>query len=240
MEEARQKGIQDIRSRFDTYKKLSAMSPEEFVEDYHGYKRDKHGNWGYYESPNAKWDWYQVGGRWAGSFLLKPDGEGRRGERSLLDNGPEIPENRVDQACKRDIDWDQMAEHRVQNAKKNWIKAHEEIAAAEKEEIDPSIIKGDDIAKIIRARKVANVKSPMFGYDIRDDDTMESYVARAAASAGAPFAILHDGKWIEKGQMGWWGMASNEKDETEWGPQFQAFLEQLPEDTMLTMVDCHI
>jgi hypothetical protein len=46
---------------------------QKFVTEYHGYKRDPiNGLYGYYENPNQKWDWYQMGGRWTGYFKLKP------------------------------------------------------------------------------------------------------------------------------------------------------------------------
>jgi len=47
---------------------------EEFCQAHHGYKgRDeKTGKYGYWENPNAKWDWYQLGGRWNGFFKMKP------------------------------------------------------------------------------------------------------------------------------------------------------------------------
>lgn len=44
-----------------------------------------------------------------------------------------------------------------------------------------------------------------------------------------PFAVLTpDGEWIEKGKMGWWGMASNEKDENVWSEQFHTVLKKYP------------
>ena len=43
---------------------------EEYMEKYEGYERDPEtGEYGYWENPNAKWDWYQIGGRF--SELLK-------------------------------------------------------------------------------------------------------------------------------------------------------------------------
>ena len=33
----------------------------------------KTGRYGYWRNPNAKWDWYSTGGRWAGHFLIKPE-----------------------------------------------------------------------------------------------------------------------------------------------------------------------
>lgn len=39
------------------------------------------------------------------------------------------------------------------------------------------------------------------------------------------FAIVTpDGKWHERGGMGWWGMVSNEKEEKEWKKELEALL----------------
>lgn len=54
------------------------------------------------------------------------------------------------------------------------------------------------------------------------------------------FAVLKDGKWYEKGEMGWWGIAHNEKDEEEWNNQFKKLLSDLPADTTISIIDCHI
>ena len=45
---------------------------EEYMTDYCGERFHKDQNaWGYWENPNAKWDWHQLGGRWCGFFKLK-------------------------------------------------------------------------------------------------------------------------------------------------------------------------
>ena len=54
------------------------------------------------------------------------------------------------------------------------------------------------------------------------------------------YAVLKDGKWYERGQMGWFGISSNEKDPEEWSSNFYKLIDSLPEDTRLTIVDCHI
>jgi hypothetical protein len=55
-----------------------------------------------------------------------------------------------------------------------------------------------------------------------------------------PFAFLINGKWIEKGQMGWFGMARNEKAETEWEEQVKKGVKALPKNTSVVVCDCHI
>lgn len=56
-----------------------------------------------------------------------------------------------------------------------------------------------------------------------------------------PFAFVDNiGKWFEKGEMGWWGCVSNAKEEDAWNKEFKKFLDNLSEDTLVTIVDCHI
>ena len=55
---------------------------------------------GYWENPNAKWDWYVVGGRFSGFLLV--DGKS------------------VDKGRKKDIDWDGMKEQNTEMYKDNY------------------------------------------------------------------------------------------------------------------------
>ena len=54
------------------------------------------------------------------------------------------------------------------------------------------------------------------------------------------FAVLKGGEWHEKGAMGWWGMVADKKEGEDWNVEFKRLLEGLPDDTPLTLVDCHI
>lgn len=54
------------------------------------------------------------------------------------------------------------------------------------------------------------------------------------------FAILKDGKWYERGEMGWWGMVHKEKDEKKWEKEFKKLIGGLPDDTLISIYDCHI
>ena len=56
------------------------------------------------------------------------------------------------------------------------------------------------------------------------------------------YAVLNKGVWSEAGAMGWFGMSkATEEDEAEFDKSyFEKFIKHLPEDTRLTIVDCHI
>ena len=55
-----------------------------------------------------------------------------------------------------------------------------------------------------------------------------------------PFCFVIDGEWIEKGQMGYWAITSNEMSDEEWSDKMITFLEKLPEDSECYLVDFHI
>lgn len=54
------------------------------------------------------------------------------------------------------------------------------------------------------------------------------------------FAVVKDGKWYERGKMGWWAIVTDDKTEEVWDAELKTLLEGLSPDTLLTMYDCHI
>lgn len=56
-----------------------------------------------------------------------------------------------------------------------------------------------------------------------------------------PYAfVTTNGEWVERGEMGWFGISSNEMNEDEWDSKFREYLKTLDKDIILTLVDCHI
>lgn len=111
------------------YKEFTLKNPnygtfKEWISDYYGYVYDKKSKgYGYYHNPNAKWDWYVVGGRWSGFFKLKENGSGSIGKPGVFGN---IPKNGwADQAMICDIDFEGMMKRNIKGAKKNWKAAKE-------------------------------------------------------------------------------------------------------------------
>lgn len=78
--------------------------------------------------------------------------------------------------------------------------------------------------------------SPMeyFGYD------EEAFAQKARRKAMVPYAVIKDGKWYAKGDMGWWGMSDDHLTEEEWIEKVHELYADLPDDEWLTLVDCHI
>lgn len=61
-----------------------------------------------------------------------------------------------------------------------------------------------------------------------------------------PFAIVKNGEWFDKGQMGWFAMVQKPNfpykkiSQEQWVEECNKLLADVADDTMLTIVDCHI
>jgi hypothetical protein len=75
-------------------------------------------------------------------------------------------------------------------------------------------------------------------FGIKPDMTEQEYVNNCPALQ--TFAVLDETGWHEKGEMGWWGCVSNEKD--DWPKIFQAYLAEILKkpEKYIAIVDCHI
>lgn len=59
--------IPDDCEKIEILKKDAYPSFDQFMSEYMGYKIDQEtGKYGYWENPNAKWDYWTIGGRWSG------------------------------------------------------------------------------------------------------------------------------------------------------------------------------
>ena len=52
--------------------------------------------------------------------------------------------------------------------------------------------------------------------------------------------VTEDGEWCEKGEMGWWGMTTNEMEQDDWTDNFKNYLKLVEDDCLVTVVDFHI
>jgi len=229
---------------------------EEFVESYHGQsERDPLKNrYGYWENPNCKWDWWEVGGRWSGYFTLKGLKKGLKGKQ--YGYGKLTESARPDICYMRDIDWETMRRQCEESAAKQYdavykaIKGLPKVTSWDEIRLQYEDMKGSSIEAArdhywsqpaaAAFRKISHEVIGFFDSVERYQVPRERFLQRARESAGVSFAVIKDGKWYEKGQMGWWGMTANEKDDDTWNSMFSKMIDELPGDTLLTVCDCHI
>lgn len=278
---------------------------EMFVDKWTGIKPNEDGRYGYYTNPNARWDWYQMGGRWMGFFKLKDPKVIENNvdyiselslkhniekekiielEKVLKENPNKVYDLKlpniyklqndleekitikyengvvgrsgvmtkpakfgwVDQAKKKDIDFEGMKNEVVNKNEKHYDEFHKILNGR-------SIPIWDDLLK----KNNGNVKETRDEYnndpvikDINDnkfywgyEDLLkpkEEYLKGIRGSAIITYSVIKDYKWYEQGEMGWWGISSNEKDQDKWNEEFNELIESIPDDTLLTIVDCHV
>lgn len=250
---------EELRAEYEEVKEeYSYKSFEEFLRDYYGYQ-EKDGKVGRYTNPNAKWDWYQLGGRWNGFFKLKSNRTGKAGSPGIMRS----PAKRgyADQCLKGDIDIEGMYMETYDEAFEHYGKVLE-VFGGEIPKLDyfwEDLIQGENV-NYDEAREKYHNQPAMLQFkelkikykDDKEKDflmwldfadyqcTQIEYAERAARTTFQTFAFIKDGKWYEQGEMGWWGCVSNEKDPDEWNKQFMDMFKALPDDTLISIMDCHI
>lgn len=127
---------------------------------------------------------------------------------------------KADEAQLKDIDFDKMLEERLEEGEKSWEES--ETYIREQKLKDMSINDG----------------TLYFQYGRGAKDTKESFMK--GYQGVAVFSILKEGKWFEKGNMGWWGCVSDEKVADKWQDELTAVLDGVSPDTKISLYDCHI
>ena len=199
---------------------------EHFIKDWAGYeRRDPYTNrYGYWENPNSKWDWYQIGGRFSGQLNLKSGATtGQYGERSWTNQDEVISDNRVDSAKLKDVDFS-MDLRDYQRSIRVW-----------------ELIVEGDTPQNEEEKDIASFTFYKPEYYTSRYGSKEEY-AKQSAEFGTYAVITPDGVWHSKGDMGWFGMSSESHDEAkQWNKSFkETFIDNADPEWTLTVVDCHI
>jgi len=234
--------------------KLVYANFNEYLADYGYIKKDD--KYGYISNTMAKWDWYQVGGRWTGYFKLKDKTAGEDVPAAWNHSGH--TKGYSDHCQIKDIDFEGMIskarvdtlalyakykEAKGDTVAVNWAdirEAHDNIDDARE-----AYHKTPYATALTKARSNDLLPQAFFSDDYMDfcegsDTPEEDMIQNAVNSAITPFACLKDGEWFEKGDMGWFGCVTNKKEQDNWDCEFLEILRTLPEDTYVTVVDCHI
>lgn len=222
---------------------------EEFMEEWHGTpSRDENkGRYGYWHNPNAHYDWYSVGGRWTGYFKPKNGSQGMLGVPGAFDN--KAKEGWVDMIHVGDIDVEGMKKDAEEEANTVYDKLEEALkgrplpswnAVFNKNEGDVDRARAEyHSLPTVKDLNAANLHV-MGDYVEVFGNSREEYIEKCKNSVMVPYAVVKDGEWYQKGEMGWWGMSHDEVSQDEWNKQFWEMINSLPPDTELTLLDCHI
>lgn len=202
-------------------------------------------------NPNRKWDWWVTGGRWSGWLRLKPGCSGELGRPGLMGSCANEGPGFADIVRKGDVDFEWMQREAADKAAAEWDKAHRATGNAtwesrerclevhHKDNIDAACSMYHGQPAIVALKKAFKRDAFFMDFDQFQFDR-DKFVHLAAARAICPFALVKDGQWHEKGRMGWWACVSEEMPEGDWIAKATEALLTLPDNTLLTVVDCHI
>jgi len=199
------------------------------------------GDWGYWHNPNAKWDWYAFGGRWAGYFKAKKGKTGERGEPSWgRDEKWKYPEGYYDALRFEDIDWEGQLDDEAKKTIKGYRKAEKEFKKWYDEE-EKKVDFNDETQKNDfherRKKKLDDIKFKT-GHDISSN--LEDVIDKIYGQDNKPHAfITPDGKWHEAGRMGWWAIVSDEKP-LAYRKAWKKLLTESKPDDKFYLYDLHI
>jgi len=196
-------------------------------------------------NPNRQWDWYQIGGRWSGFLKLKEGAKGEHGERSWTNSDDVTALDRCDSALKRDIDIEGMRNDAGEEAANEYDTFQSIVAGRSWESWETVRERIEDIDEARdfynNQEVIKDLRKNRFFFNISEYIlTRDEYISNARNNAISTFAVLKDGVWYEKGDMGWWGCVSDEKDQGDWNAEVGRLIDSVSYDTRLTVVDCHI
>jgi hypothetical protein len=219
-------------------------------------------------SQKSRWDWYTVGGRWRGYFKLKAHALGGAiiGRPGVFENEPR---HDADEALRGDVDAEWMRDNAGDKAAEAWDRVHAVIdhfpEALGWEEHFTGRLKlaeaGEGEYTIEQAREDYHAQPRVVALEewnnsLPDEEKVlgwfgpgaeqfqvprQEFIDEARDSAICPFAYVMDGEWHAPGKMGWFGSSTDStKERRRFAREFNELFDSLPDDTELTLVDCHI
>lgn len=196
---------------------------DDYMREWCDYEKDPETDeYGYWENPNAKWDWWLCGGRWRAQVRASegdcaPYPRYNFGGETTWEEATDYPPEHFDQAKLGDMIWDrdEAEEKRLSDQWRAWVDG-EEVEGVE-------------------------APSPFAVAHAKEYSDREAYVL-CESTMWWRSVITPDGKWHEVGEMGWWGISSESGEGlAEWAKAFkERFIDPYPPEYTLTVVDCHI
>lgn len=216
-----------------------------FLSDWYGHEPVRvDGGWNIMSTYNrdSKWDWWVIGGRWAGILPLKNGGH-------------------ADSAAIKVTDWTSTIEKMKAEANARYDEMEKQTAGITPP--DKSVPAMCDEGTPIDSARVAHRKHPWINAAEKAAETVgikylfewpdlywmiheggrDAYV-ESQSSPDAPYVfVTPDGQWRAKGDMGWFGMSDDKTSELDWNRAVRTYQESLlaeHPDAWVTVIDCHI
>ena len=172
-------------------------------------------------NPQAKWDWYSLGGRWKGTLKLKEGAKViKESDTSWCNSDEEIKKGYTDFAQVKDVDFSPNYKD-IEHYRRFW-EINVEGSPLRKNE------KKEDFCSFWNAKYYLEKFGNVDNY-IEDNCNITTY------------AILNHGEWIEPGEMGWWGCSGATQDGySVYRQVYKDIIKNLNPEDYIAIVDCHI
>lgn len=243
-----------------------------FAADHHGHDApdEKTGRYGYWENPQAKWDFFTLGGRWSDHFPVTDAGMHFKGERSWGMEDVPVKSGTADATQVKAVDWRRVSadtQQRIDEKYGAWCRYRDSPADNE----DPFYGIRDTAMSLglvsckNRSELTADEQDPgkfrlapwsegrwlSAGnprYDVLDLTPFSAAEWDASFRnyfhSLRPFAFLDPEGWHASGEMGWWGNSSCTPESSKGNSRnFTDTLSRWREvdpEGWVALVDCHI
>jgi len=231
-------GINKIDKRTKKAKKMKVLNDysykkmyktfEEFAEKaryltYH----EKEQAYGYYYNPDAQWDWYVIGGRYADLILVKDnvtDVKENESYSRYKEEKRKAPKGYkwVSGAKKCDIEWDLMKRMEIKQAVRSYYKCKEMYETGNLGKDKAFRIEDD---RLLYWGNVKYIKN-----ETLKDFCTRKHLYRSKYSLACYSFIDEEGEWNEREEI----------TTNEWCEKVKKFILGLDDESYITCVDCHI
>ena len=209
-------------------------------------------------NPESKWDYWRIGGRWGAYFPYRKDCA------ALViktERGWDSPDDTMPLHCdggpKSALDLKAMREEKAAEARKLYAEYQEIVArtpaALPWSAFRDNISEGtgytadqarDEYHSQPRVQALSSSETFRWRDDVIGEFSVSEklYIERARARAVPGYAVVTtDGRWMAPGKMGWFGMSSDDEGtRIGYWEAANAYIEALPDDAWLVVLDCHI
>lgn len=212
---------------------------EEFAEEEYGiFYYEEQNAIGNYYNPNAFFDWYSIGGRWPDMFLVKDICR----EYGIADRSGIYCRDRTENApkgyhwtCaarKKDIEWQTMYEWELEQAKQSFAKVSGWFESGEVPENSGLCIADDGISRFGKL---------LYRKGETEDEYLERFVnLKRKKYPINVYAFLKNGIWTTEERYIPDGENSRFEDNPEWEDDLEQFIDELDDEMVLVIVDCHM
>jgi len=223
----------ELKAKYEGY--LTTRNFVALFNDWDGTEPDTSLNFGRRTNPNAKWDWWTIGGRFNNFRGIKSCTKVKSVKWAT------IRQNQRDNELQRYNTYHAALEQHAGTI----------ISDSIKDSYDNLITKSDKWQQVFptvsayAVHHAAIKETDMFTYGYSIDDIAELQQDREQFATNLDdtpvWAFIDaDGKWQEKGDMGWFGMSITNESHAGYPERFWNWVEKLNPIDMVYVIDCHI